>query len=105
MRGIKVTDPSVAVRLYYANITLDKADINELFGRADDPMSSSTLWKLRNQVKQFLLDNPGHQKHNPTHYGVNTAAAFAAWGLDIEDLERRHKKLMANKFVRPEATT
>lgn len=83
-----IVDIRTAIRLYYERIELSNADIEILFGKH----SSSTVAKLKDLAKDYMVQH-GIQAWNPLC--VNTKAAYAAWGLDIDDLENRYMKLKA----------
>lgn len=78
-----------AIRIYYEKIELKNADIMELFGVH---MSSGKLIKLKELAKE-IMDEENILSYDAT--AVNTDAAFRAWGLNIDDIERRLKKLKA----------
>lgn len=81
-----ITDIKTAVELYYSQITLGNADIEKLFGKH----SKRTIAKLKKMAKDEM-----QQRSIPilNSLRVNTDAAYEAWGLDINDLERRYEKL------------
>ena len=82
----QVADLGVAIKLYYKRIELSNADIETLFGKH----SSSTVAKL----KKIAQDKMVEKNIMPLNaLCVNTAAAYEAWGLDIDDLEHRFQKL------------
>lgn len=82
----QITDVKTAIQIYYERIELSSSDITKLFGKR----SSSTVTALKSLARQKMIENeiPCWNAVN-----VNTAAAFEAWGLSIEDLEERYKKL------------
>ncbi len=82
-----VRDIDAAVRLYYEKFELSGSDIQAIFGAK----SSSTVSKLKKIVREEMAKTGRlpYDQHN-----VPTDVAFAAWGLDIADLERRRAKLM-----------
>ena len=82
----RIVDMKTALRVYYSNEVLCNKDIVELFGR----MSGATIVKLKSKAREYM-DEHGITSHNAN--AVNTDAAFAAWGLDIDDIERRYNKL------------
>ncbi len=89
--GIRVRVPQVcsvedAVRLYYSKTELENTDIKELFG----VHSSATIAKLKNLVRERMA-----AENVPVWNAqcVNTKKAFEVWGLQIDDLEHRLKKL------------
>ena len=83
----KTIDVRFAVRLYYERIWLTNDDIKKLF----NINSSSTLARYRRQVLDYFADrntNPLHRNNK-----LDTWKAYEAWGLDIEELEKRLRKL------------
>lgn len=81
-----VTSLKTAIELYYSRTELGNTDIEQLFGKH----SSATVSRLKSKARQKMteLNTPVWNANR-----VNTEAAFAAWGLNITDLERRYKKL------------
>lgn len=78
-----------AIRIYYERIELKNADIMELFGMN---LSRGKIVKMKEAAK-VIMDEENIQSYDAT--AVNTDAAYRAWGLNIDDLERRLKKLKA----------
>lgn len=94
--GIRVRVPQLrsvedAVRLYYEKSELSNADIKELF----DVHSSATIAKLKNLARERMAEEnvPVWDARN-----VNTAA-YSVWGLQIDNLEHRLKKLQELKVL------
>lgn len=77
---MRTPDVETAVRLYYTKSELTNADVAELFGTGE----SQTI-KIKKMAKR------GVKSWLP--YAVNTKIAYEAWGIDIDDYERRLKKL------------
>lgn len=75
-----------AIKIYYSNTELSNTNIKELFGN----LAPATIVKLKAIARQEMIKN-NTPVWNDTY--VNTVAAFKAWGLDIDDLEYRYKKL------------
>ena len=75
-----------AIRIYYERIELRNADIKELFGC----IGNDRVCKLKRVAKNKMAENdvPSWDAQ-----AVNTEAAFEAWGLNIDDLEKRLNKL------------
>lgn len=75
-----------AVRLYYEKSELANNDIKALF----DVHSSATIAKLKKLARERMAEEniPIWNSQN-----VNTKKAFEVWGLQIDDLEQRLKKL------------
>ncbi len=82
----QLTNIEAAIRLYYERIELSNADIELLFGSH----SSATIAGLKSMAREKMREN------NISCWNaqrVNTEAAYSAWGLSIDDLERRYMKL------------
>lgn len=75
-----------AIKIYYSYIELGNDEVKELFG----PCSSATITRLKGRARERMIElkAPSWNAHR-----VNTKIAFEAWGLDINDLEYRNKKL------------
>ena len=80
-------DIEVAVKMYYERISLSGADIQKLF----NVKSSSTVAKYRREVIEYFSDKEVSPMHRNDK--LDTYCAFEAWGLDINDLEKRLQKL------------
>lgn len=82
----QITDIETAIQLYYERLELSNADIEILFGKH----SSSTVAGLKAIARDKMRENnvPCWNAQR-----VNTEAAYLAWGLSIDDLERRYRKL------------
>ena len=81
-----ITNIENALRVYYENGEIGNKEINYLFGNR----SSATVSKLKKLVKAEMI-----KRNMPTFnsYKVNTAIAYDVWGIDINDLENRRKKI------------
>ncbi len=84
MKNIRSVD--TAVRIYYENIVLGNKEIRELL----DVTGSATVTRLKNQAVK-VMDKKGVMRWGTT---VETKCAYEAWGLDINELERRRNKLL-----------
>ena len=82
----QVVDLEGAIKLYYRRIELSNSDIETLFGKH----SSSTIAKLKKMAQNKMVEK---NIMSLNALCVNTAAAYEAWGLDINDLEHRFQKL------------
>ncbi len=84
----QITSLETALRLYYERTELTNTDIYELFGK----IGSHTVSKLKKKAWELI-----NERKTPIWNAarVNTEVAYEAWGLDIENLERRWKKLKA----------
>ena len=91
VRVPQITDIGNALEIYYNRMTLSYADTRELFrGSGRGQLSTSTLAKLFELARQ---DQAEHNilPRNPRH--VNTDSAFRAWGLDVEEMEKKYTRL------------
>ena len=82
----KITSIENALKIYYNHSELGNKEIVELFGNR----STATIAKLKNAVKSEML------RKNICSYGmykINTKIAFSVWGIDVNDLEKRLKKI------------
>ena len=82
----QVTDIQTAIRIYYAKTEIGNKDIRELFGS----LGNHTIAKLKKAAKE-QMDEDEVPNWNAKY--VNTKSAYKIWGLDIEDLEKRFRKL------------
>ncbi len=82
----QITSIETALHLYYNRIELSGNDIKELFGE----ISNCTIAKLKNKARELM-----NERSTPiwNARNVNTEVAFEAWGLNIENLERRYLKI------------
>jgi hypothetical protein len=75
----------IAVKTYWDKFELETADIKELF-----EASNSGASRLKKQARALMAER-NVLPFSPT--AVVTEVAFEAWGLDINRLEERYKKL------------
>ena len=94
MRANACVNIPIAVRYYYEKISLENKDIKAIFGVTAD---TTAIRKKREVIAYFAPQgiNPIHSFTNR----LNTWRAFEAWGLDINELEKRLKKLRQYGFV------
>lgn len=99
MKKMDVNIP-IAVRYYYEKISLSNSDIKEIFCVTSD---CSAIKKKREVIEYFAGtdENPIHSLTNR----LDTWRAYEAWGLDINDLEKRFKKLKQYGFHSGEVRT
>lgn len=88
----QITDIKKAIEIYYKWIEIGNQQIMELFGK----MSRARLVRLKKLAQAKMIETETIC-WNATC--VNTKAAYAAWGLDISDLEARYKKLRQLNLV------
>ncbi len=86
VRVPQIQNLETTIRVYYERIELRNADIREIFGS----IGNDTMSGLKRAAKDKMKENdvPSWDAQ-----AVNTEAAFEAWGLNIEDLEKRLTKL------------
>ena len=87
--GLK--DIPTAIRVYYEKHELTTSDIIELFG-----CCAATAKKMKDMARELMGER---DVPNWNALAVNTDCAFEAWGLNINDLERRYKKLLKYGMV------
>ena len=80
-----VKDLRTCLKIYYTCPELGSEEIKELFGVSD---TSACIMKKSVRRQQIVENVMVLDKHC-----VNTELAFKVWGIDIEDIERRVKKL------------
>lgn len=87
-----VTDIQEALTMYYEKIELTTADVMSLFG-----CSRSKATKLKNLAKEKQIEDEVMTWDSAR---VNTATAYAAWGICIDDMENRWNKLRKLKVTK-----
>lgn len=75
----------MAVEYYYTKVELTTSDICELFG-----VSISGASRLRKDALELMAEQ---KVRCWLPHAVNTVTAYSAWGIDIEDYEKRLSKL------------
>ena len=83
--GLQLKNIEEAVLIYYGRIELSNNDIKKLFGCGD-----GSAIKLKKIAKEKAIAE-NYQRIDARN--VPTKAAYEAWGLDINDLEKRLEKL------------
>lgn len=85
-KDICISNIDTALRIYYEKPEIGCREIRELFNIT----SSATVSKLKDMARDEMLES------NIKTFGrhsVNTEAAYRAWHIDIEALEKRRAKL------------
>ena len=75
-----------ALRIFYGYSEIGNKEIKKLLSLR----SSATVSRLKNMVKDEMASR-GILSYG--RYKINTAIAFEVWGIDVDDLEKRRKKL------------
>ena len=85
MRRLAIKDLKDCLRIYYTYPEIGIKEIKELFGVGDTKACRLKEPVRKKQIEEniMVLDKNS----------VNTEAAFKVWGIDIDDIERRVKKL------------
>ena len=81
-----ITSIEAALMIYYKYPEIGNKEIIALFGQR----SSATVSRLKRVAKDEMI------KKGILSYGankVNTEIAFNVWGINVDDLEQRMKKL------------
>lgn len=90
MRGVQLTDTGRVLEIYWSKSELETADIVELFSG----ISRTSAAKLKNVARKVMAEQ---NVKSWSSTGVVTEIAFNAWGIDINKLEQRYKKLQKLK--------
>lgn len=91
-----IQDLKACLRIYYTYQEIGSKQIMELFGVKKVKASN-----LKKEVREEMA-RQGKMSFNKNN--VNTEIAFKVWGIDIEDIERRVKKLEKLGLCEQEAT-
>ena len=86
MMRFSITDIPTALRIYYQYPEIGSKEIRELFGGG----ANSTVAKLKKSAWDKMTENG---ISNFGAHKVNTKCAYEAWGIDVDDLEKRLSKL------------
>ncbi len=87
---MKQPDIKTALRIYYTCSELGTAEIRELFS-----VGNTAAAKYKRIVKKKMAEK-GQRSFYPNM--VNTETAFEVWGINVEALEKKLKKLQALKL-------
>lgn len=82
---MKAYDGATALEIYYTHTEIENADIQRLFNCA-----SSTATRLKKKAKELMAKRTIRTWDASK---VDTATAYEAWGIDIEEVEKRLTKL------------
>ena len=87
MKIPQITNIETAIKIYYSYPEISKKEIAQLFSTN----SKSTICKLKKMAYKNMIEN---DVYSMGVYKVNTSCAYKAWGIDIDDLEKRRSKLI-----------
>ena len=81
-----ITSIENALKIYYENGEIGNKEIKNLFGNR----SATTISRLKRFVKTEMI-----KRGVPTFntYKINTVVAYEIWGIDVNDLEHRMRKI------------
>lgn len=86
MRYTKTADIDTLIKVYYENPELGTSEIKAVF----PGVCNSTVYYLKKAAQEIMAKE--NMKSFRAHT-VNTECAYKAWGIDVEDLEKRRAKL------------
>jgi hypothetical protein len=82
----QIIDIDTAIKIYYRYPEISTKEIEQLFKKH----SKSTISRLKKLAQKNMIEN---NVYSMGMYKVNTACAYRALGIDVEDLEKRRNKL------------
>ncbi len=82
----QISNIDTALRIFYQYPEIGTREIMELF----QTCSKSTVSRLKRLAHNRMVED---DVYSHSLYKVHTGSAYKAWGIDIEDLERRRNKL------------
>ena len=82
----QINDIDTAIAIYYKCPEISTKEIVQLFSKH----SKSTVNKLKKLAQRRMIEE---NVYIHGMYTVNTYCAYKAWGIDVEDLEKRRNKL------------
>lgn len=85
MARLAIKDLKNCLRIYYTYPEIGTSEIMELFG-----VGRATATTLKKSVRKAQIENGIMVLDKTT---VHTETAYKVWGIDIDDIERRIKKL------------
>lgn len=82
----QITNIDTAISMYYRYPEIGTKEIEKLFNKH----SKSTISRLKKLAQKCMIED---NIYSHGLYKVNTECAYKAWGLNIQDLEKRRCKL------------
>ena len=82
----QITDIDTAILIFYRYPEISTKEIIQLFNKC----SKSTVSRLKKLAYRQMIED---EKYTLGMYKINTESAYRAWGIDVEDLEKRRSKL------------
>lgn len=88
-----ITNVETAVRIFWECPEISNPEMRELFGSR----STNTFSAMKKLAREYIREK-NYLSYSATR--LPTYAAFEAWGLDINDLEKRLEKLKKLGYVK-----
>ena len=82
----QITDIDTAINIYYRYPEISTKEIIQLFKKH----SKGTVSRLKKLAQKRMIED---DIYSLGMYKINTECAYKAWGIDVNDLERRRYKL------------
>jgi len=82
----QINDIDTAIAIYYRYPEIGTKEIAQLFRKN----SKSTISRLKKLAQRQMIED---SEYALGMYKLNTECAYKAWGIDVEDLEKRRNKL------------
>lgn len=80
-------DMETAVRIYWSNYELGNAEIKELFGK----IGAESITRHKKAARAVMLEK---NIKVSGQFTVDTKCAYEAWGIDIDDCEKKLAKIV-----------
>ena len=93
MKVKPITSVETALRIYYEYPEIGNKQLIELFG---EKTSGATFAKYKRAALEEQMKDGVFTANVNT---VNTEIAYKVWGIDVEDLEKRYRKLLKLGFL------
>ena len=82
----QISDIDTAIMIYYRYPEIGAKEIVQIFRKR----SKSTVSRLKKIAQKRMIEE---DIYTNGMYKINTESAYRAWGIDVEDLEKRRNKL------------
>ena len=82
----QITNIETAISIYYHYPEISTKEITQLFTKH----SRTTISRLKKIAQEKMLED---NVYTLGMNKINTICAYKAWGIDVEDLEKRRNKL------------
>ena len=82
----QIADIDTAIGIYYRYPEISSKEITQIFRKR----SKATVSRLKKIAQKRMIED---NVYSYGMYKINTECAYRAWGIDVEDLEKRRNKL------------